>query len=108
MGKVQYMPYQREFSIRVTISASTTKSLKGIEGSRMVLGEACIKIPFVALGMVINVTFSILKEDAPLLLINRDMIDSVLYISLQGCYFHVGTGRQALALRLENYFLDYR
>lgn len=44
------------------MSASTAKRSKGIGGSGTVLVDARIKISFIGLGMVIDVTFSILEE----------------------------------------------
>lgn len=85
----QYDSYKCKFELAVPINESKANLLNGIGESGTVTGEARIQIPFSALDLVIDVTFSILKEDAPSLLINRDMIDNGLEISLEGRYIYV-------------------
>lgn len=102
----QYEAYQKEFGLRVPIRATERRTLRGIGGHGTIVGEAMIQIPFGDLGLVIDVTFTILEEDVPSLLSNRDMIDNGLDLSLQGRYLYKGSRKQPLAL--ENYFLIYR
>lgn len=106
MGESQYEAYKRDFGLKVPILPSTRKDLKGVGGNGKVIGEPHIQIPFNALRLIIDVTFSIMEQDTPSLLSNKDMIDNGLDVSLQGRYLHVGQRRQPLSI--ENYFLVYR
>lgn len=61
---------------------------------------------FTALNLIIYVEFSILQDEMPSLLSNKDMIESGLDISLQGGYLHIGDLKQPLIL--DNYFYIYK
>lgn len=90
----------------ISISPSTRNSLREIGGSGKVIGAAKIQIPLEAVGIIIEVDYSIMDEQDPSLLYNRIMIENGLDISLQGSYINVGKLRQPL--NIENYFLVYR
>lgn len=79
----QYEAYNQQFSLPVPIRPSARKGLRGIGGSGKVPEDANIQINFTFLELIIDVYFTILAEDAPSLLFNRDMITNRLYISLQ-------------------------
>lgn len=92
--------------MHVQIRENGTKALKGIGRSGTVLGQERIQIPVSSLNMTIYVDSSILDDNAPSLLSNRDMIENSLEICLQGRYLYVGKHRQPLTQ--ENYFFVYR
>lgn len=72
--------------------------MRGIGGSGTILGEGLIKILFKSLGMIIDVTFSILKESSALVLSNRRMLVNGFNISLKANYLHVGRHHQQFRL----------
>lgn len=71
--------------------------MKGIGRAGTVLVDARIQAPFIGLGLIIDVNFSILEEDAPSLLYNKYILYNGLDISLQGRYSHIGSKRHPLA-----------
>lgn len=72
--------------------------MKGIGGSLTVIGDAKIHIPFVELGIIIDVTISILEKNTPFFLSTKDVSDKVLYISWQKHYLHKGSKCQLWSL----------
>lgn len=81
ISKAQYLAYERAFGRRILLLPPARKYLKGIGGHGRVIGEVTIQIPFRALGMLIDVVFSILDEEVPSFLSNKDMIESGLDFS---------------------------
>lgn len=64
--------------------------MREIVGMGEVIGEITIQIPFTDLGIIIDVDFAVMKTKCPSQLSNRDiMLNSELYISLQGSYIHI-------------------
>lgn len=104
MSVAKYRAYEREFGIKVPLSPPC-KNVKETGGRLRPIGEATIQIPFLLLNLVIDVDFSILKDDLPSLLSNRDLIDYGLDVSLQGAHLHIGDFKQPLVL--ENYFFIF-
>lgn len=102
MCKSQYHAYEKEFGRRVRIRPPR-RDLRGIGGKKEVCGEVTIQIPFTKLNLIIDVDFSIIEDETPSLLSNKDMITNGLDISLPGRYIYIGKFRQPLMF--ENYFL---
>lgn len=65
-----------------------------------------IQVPFIHLNLVIEVYLSILNDDMPSLLSNRDLLENCLDISLQDGYLHMGDRKQPLTL--DNYFFIHK
>lgn len=103
MSLAQYQVYQSEFGRKIPIRP-TRKDVKGIGGKSKALGEVTIQVPFTNLNLILDIEFSILADDMPSLLCNRDLIENGLDISLQGAYLFVGDARETLLL--DNYFLS--
>lgn len=98
MGRAQYEAYNTEFGLRVPIRPPASTRMEGIGGAGTALEEARIQIPFMELGLIIDINFSILEEDATSLLSNENMLDNRLDISLQGWYLHIESKCQPLSL----------
>lgn len=105
MSLNQYRAYQSEFGRKVPMRPAR-KDVKGIGGRSTVLGEVTIQIPFSKLNLIIDVEFSILPDDTPSLLSNKDIIENGLDISLQGGYLYIDDARQPLIF--ENFFYIYK
>lgn len=65
-----------------------------------------IQVPFKKLGVVSDVTFSVLKEDIPTLLLTKDMLDYGFIIRIHCRYARLGRSRDPL--EIETYFLILR
>lgn len=72
--------------------------MKIIGGNGNFIGEVTIKIHFKELGMIIDMEFSILDDNASSLLPNMDMIENSLDIIQRRKYLHVGILRDLLPL----------
>ena len=105
MSRRQYLAYQQEFG-RIIPIRKYEKDLKGIGGISKVLGIARIQIPFLQLGVFLDIDFAIVDQDCPSLLCNKDLIENGLDISLQKQNISIGNKRQDLSL--ENFFLKHR
>lgn len=60
-------------------------------------------MPFKAFGVVVHVAFLVFREETPMLLLMKNMLENGLVISIQARYVRLGSRRRPLAV--ENYFL---
>ena len=83
MSLSQYKAYCEEFNVPCQIDRTQTKPIRGIGGNSTLIGTVTIPVPFKDLGLILDITFRIVKDNVPSLLSNKDMIDNGLGISLQ-------------------------
>ena len=102
----QYEAYCREFGCPVDINYSENKGLNGIGGKSVAIGSAKIPIPFIELGIVIDVRFRIMRDRCPSLLSLKDMISNGLDLSIQEKTISIGDEKQSLLF--ENDFLKHK
>lgn len=101
----QFHTYQHEFGRKIPISPAR-KYVKGISGKSRALDEVTIQVSFTNLNLILDIEFSILGDDMPSLLCNKDLIENGLDISLQGGYLYIGNAQEPLTLN--NYFFIYK
>jgi len=102
----QYRTYCKEFMVPMEIDYNDNNCLLGIGGMSGAVGTASIPIPFVDLGIVIDVKFKILRDSCPNLLSLRDMIVNKLDISIQDKT--VSFRHKIQSLLFENDFLKHK
>lgn len=103
MSTQQYKAYCRIFGLKLSISPSTGRTVKGTRGKKGSAGTTLIPIPFKGIKLVIDVAFFLLTDDVPTLLSTRDMLRNGLNISIQ--HAHIMHGGMRQDLKVENYFL---
>ncbi len=105
MSLSQYKAYCEEFNVPTKLKPDT-KSISGIGGNSKAVGTAMIPIPFTDLNLVIDVEFTIMKDNVPTLLSMKDMKDNGLDLSIQKEELYYKHLTQQLSM--ENYFLIHR
>lgn len=105
MSLAQYRAHEREFGRKFPLTPPD-KDARGIGGRSKSLGEVFIQVPSVDLNLIIGVKFSILQDDLPSLLSNKDLLDNGLDTSLQEAFLFINDRQKSLILY--NYFFIHR